>query len=112
MQLRDKVVVVTGGANGIGRALCQRFAGEGARAVVVADLDGSEAQKVAREIGGLAIPTDVSVEGDVVSLAKRVSQVYGPIDLFCSNAGIALEGGIDVPNADWRRLWEVNVMAH
>ncbi len=112
MQLRDKVVVVTGGANGIGRALCRSFAAEGARAVVVADLDGSEAQKVAREIGGLAIPTDVSVEGDLVSLANRVAQVYGPIDLFCSNAGIALEGGIEVSNSDWRRIWEVNVIAH
>jgi len=82
MKLDHKVTVVTGGANGIGRALCRRFAAEGARGVVVADLDASGAAAVAREIGGLAVTADVSREGDVVELAARATAAYGAIDLF------------------------------
>ena len=113
MLLRDKVVVVTGGANGIGRALCRRFAAEGARGVIVADMDARGAAQVAEEIGGLAVPTDVSVEADIVRLVERADAAYGQIDLFCSNAGIiGTPGGAEVPNEDWRRIWDVNVMAH
>jgi NAD(P)-dependent dehydrogenase (short-subunit alcohol dehydrogenase family) len=112
MQLQDKVVVVTGGASGIGRALCHRFGAEGARGVVVSDLNADGAKRVAEEIGGLAVRTDVGVEADLVSLVKIATDTYGPIDLFCSNAGMALEGGIEVPDAAWRRIWDVNVMAH
>jgi NAD(P)-dependent dehydrogenase (short-subunit alcohol dehydrogenase family) len=112
MQLSNRLVVVTGGANGIGRALCRRFAHEGAR-VVVADYDAGGAAEVAGELGGLAVPTDVSKESDMIRLVERATVAYGPIDLFCSNAGIAGEpGGVDVPNEAWQRIWEVNVMAH
>jgi NAD(P)-dependent dehydrogenase (short-subunit alcohol dehydrogenase family) len=112
MRLADKVAVVTGGAAGIGRALCRRFAAEGARGVVVADLDAAGAERVARETGGLAVPVDVSREADVAALVARATAAYGPIDLFCSNAGIALEGGVEVPDRDWQRIWSVNCMAH
>jgi NAD(P)-dependent dehydrogenase (short-subunit alcohol dehydrogenase family) len=112
MLVRDKVVVVTGGANGIGRALCRRFAAEGARGIVVADLDAQGAGQVAQEIGGIAVPTDVASEPDVKRLAARTTEAFGRIDLFCCNAGIALDGGIDAPDADWQRIWGVNVMAH
>jgi len=112
MQLRDTVVLVTGAAHGIGRALCRRFADEGARGVVVADLDAAAAGTVAKEIGGLAVAVDVAVEADVVRLVERATAAYGPIDLFCSNAGIALMGGVEAPDADWQRIWQVNVMAH
>jgi NAD(P)-dependent dehydrogenase (short-subunit alcohol dehydrogenase family) len=112
MQLRDKVVVVTGGANGIGRALCRRFAAEDARGVVVADLDADGARRVAEEIGGQAVAADVSVEADLVRLVERATAAYGPVDLFCSNAGIAVEGGVEVPDEAWRHIWDVNVMAH
>jgi len=112
MKLKDKVAVVTGGANGIGRALCQRFAAEGARGVVVADLDGERAAALAQEIGGIAVRTDVSREADIVSLVARATEAYGAIDLFCSNAGIGTPGGDDEPNEVWQRIWEVNVMAH
>src|SRR3954454_3658553 len=101
MQLRDKVAVVTGGAHGIGRALCRRFAAEGARGVVVADLDAGGAAAVAGEIGGLAVTTDVGVEADVARLVERAAEVFGPIDLFCSNAGIAFAGGVETPDAQW-----------
>jgi NAD(P)-dependent dehydrogenase (short-subunit alcohol dehydrogenase family) len=112
MQVRDKVVVVTGGANGIGRALCRRFAAEGARGVVVADLDAQGTAAVAKEIGGLAVPTNVGIEAEVNRLTERATQSFGPIDLFCCNAGIAVDGGIEAPDTDWQRIWGVNVMAH
>lgn len=112
MKLKDKVAVVTGGANGIGRALCERFSAEGARGVVVADLDTERAEMLAKEIGGLAIKTNVAVEPDIVNLVARSIEAYGAIDLFCSNAGIGTPGGVDEPNEIWQRIWEVNVMAH
>ena len=112
MRITDKVVIVTGGGNGIGRALCRRFAAEGAKAVVVADLDAVAAQRVAGEIGGLAITADVSGEADVARLAAQVAEQHGAIDLFCSNAGIAVDGDETTPTADWQRCWDVNVMAH
>jgi NAD(P)-dependent dehydrogenase (short-subunit alcohol dehydrogenase family) len=112
MELRDKVVVVTGGASGIGKALCARFAAEGARGVVVADVNAEDAATVAKEIGGLAVSTDVSVEADVVALVERATDAFGPIDLFCSNAGIGVGAGLDVPDEDWHRIWNVNLMAH
>src|SRR5437762_5298651 len=112
MKLKDKVAVVTGGANGIGRALCERFAAEGARGVVIADLDTVRAESLAKGIGGLAIKTNVAVEADIVNLVARATAAYGQIDLFCSNAGIGTPGGADEPNEIWQRIWEVNVMAH
>ena len=112
MELRDKVVVVTGGASGIGAALSRRFATEGARAVVVADLDADGARAVAAEIGGVAASTNVAVEADVQALVHKTVDAHGPIDLFCSNAGIGGGGGIEVPDEDWQRIWEINTMAH
>jgi len=88
MKIKDKVVVVTGAATGIGRGLCQRFKREGARAIVVADLDGAAAAAVAREVGGIAVKTDVASEAQVTQLVETATAKYGAIDLFCSNAGI------------------------
>jgi NAD(P)-dependent dehydrogenase (short-subunit alcohol dehydrogenase family) len=112
MHLNGKHAVVTGGGNGIGAALCRRFAAEGARGVVVADRDGDAAQAVALEIGGLAVTVDVSVEEDVRRLVAESEKRLGPIDLFCSNAGIATGGGVEAPNAEWQRIWDINLMAH
>jgi NAD(P)-dependent dehydrogenase (short-subunit alcohol dehydrogenase family) len=111
VKLAGKHAVVTGGANGIGRALCQKFAAEGAR-VVVADLDIERASELASEIGGLAVATDVGDEASVCALVERAGNENGPIDLFCSNAGIGFFGGIEVANEDWQKIWDVNVMAH
>ncbi|MGE0131738.1 MAG: SDR family oxidoreductase [Blastocatellales bacterium] len=113
MNLQDKVVVVTGGANGIGRALCKRFAAEGARGVVVSDVDFDAARQVAAEINGLAVKTDVANEADVVALVAKANEAFGPVDLFCSNAGISGARGFEsVTNEEWQRIWEINVMAH
>jgi NAD(P)-dependent dehydrogenase (short-subunit alcohol dehydrogenase family) len=111
MELGGRHAVVTGGASGIGRALCRRFAAEGAR-VVVADLDAAGAAAVAEEIGGLPVSTDVSIEADVRALVAAAEEAYGPVDLFCSNAGISVTGGVEVPDEQWNRIWQINVMAH
>ena len=113
MKIRDQVVVVTGGAHGIGEALCRRFAAEGARGIVVSDLDADGAARVAAAVGGMAVKTDVSVESEIQELVVRAIDHYGRIDLFCSNAGIGgAPGGVEAPNEAWRQIWEVNMMAH
>jgi len=112
MELADKHVVVTGGGNGIGRALCRRFNAEGARAIVVADLDGDGASAVASEIGATAVQLDVSVEEEVVGLVETAISTNGPIDLFCANAGIITSGGLDDSNEQWDRIIGVNLLAH
>lgn len=114
MILQDKVVVITGGASGIGRALARRFVAEGARGVAVADRDGAGAALVAAELGdrALAVTTDVGVESDLVDLVSRTQQHFGPIALFCSNAGIATGGGAEAPDEEWQKIWDINVMAH
>jgi len=112
MQVANSIIVVTGGASGIGRALCQRFAREGAKAIVVADVDILGAERVAADVGGLAIETDVTRERDLRRLVERTLGEHGRIDLFCSNAGIAIDGDEHTTDADWERCWHVNVMAH
>lgn len=112
MRVEGRHVVVTGGASGIGRALARRFAADGARGVVVADLDAAGCEAVAAEVKGLAAPGDVAREADVRALVARAEEAYGPIDLFCANAGIAVTGGVEAPDADWERIWKINVMSH
>jgi NAD(P)-dependent dehydrogenase (short-subunit alcohol dehydrogenase family) len=112
MEVADRVVVVTGGARGIGRALARGLAVRGAETVVVADLDADGALAVAQEIGGVAITCDVSREEQIAELVKQVMTTKGRIDIFCSNAGIAVGGGPDASNSDWQRIWEVNLMSH
>ena len=112
MRLKDKSVIVTGGASGIGRALCRRFAAEGARGVVVADLDGDGASQVANEIGGLAATVNVGNEADIQNLVQQTIGRYGGVDLFCSNAGIFIAGGEEAADEEWERIWTVNVKSH
>lgn len=120
MELGGRVAVVTGGATGIGRALCRRFAAEGAR-VVVGDVDGAGAAAVASDIGGRPVAADVSVEADVAHLVQAALDAHGQVDLFCSNAGIlwgappddpAAPIGVEAPDEAWDRIWRVNFMAH
>jgi NAD(P)-dependent dehydrogenase (short-subunit alcohol dehydrogenase family) len=118
MQVKDKVVVVTGGGKGIGRALCEAFHGAGAAKVVVADVDMAYAQKVAASIGGAAFQCDVAQEKAIIHVIEETERLFGPIALFCSNAGIGAGfdprsenagGGSDEPFA---RSWAIHVMAH
>jgi len=112
MELAGQHVVVTGGASGIGRALCERFAKEGARAVVVADVDAEGAARVAASVGGMAQAVDVRDPAQIEALVDAAEAAHGPIDLFCSNAGIGVEGGVEAPDSEWQRIWEINSMAH
>ncbi len=116
MELHDKVVCITGGARGIGAALCARFLAEGARAVYCADLESAQAdaQALAATLGPKLIPVvcDVSVEAQLQQLVQRATREQGRVDLFCSNAGIAVGGGVEQPDAVWQRAWEVNFLSH
>jgi len=112
VDVTGRVVVVTGGARGIGRALATRFASAGAEAVFVADVDLDGASAVAREIHGTAVQCDVSREADVKKLVDQVEAGHGRIDIFCSNAGIAVGGGPETPTDQWQRIWDVNLMSH
>lgn len=117
MQLADKVVIVTGGANGIGKALCERFHAEGARKVIVADLEQDNAQQVANGIDGDAYSVDVRNEAQIAAMVTEVETRYGQVDLFCSNAGIVRGDGGDwwatsASNDTWQAMWEIHVMAH
>lgn len=112
MEIKDKVCVITGGASGIGRAMARRFTDEGAKQVVIADLNADGLSEVADEIGARAIPTNVAVEEEVVNLIKTSEADYGQIDLLCNNAGIGISGGPEASNNGWERIWQINVMAH
>ncbi|MBS1827708.1 MAG: SDR family oxidoreductase [Acidobacteria bacterium] len=111
MRLPSKNTVITGAGHGIGRALAIRFAKEGAR-VAVADVDPAALAETARLCGGLAIPTDVTSETAVRTLVDQVTAAWGHIDLFCSNAGIFVPGGLDTPDTEWERVLSVNFRAH
>ena len=112
MLIKDRIAVVTGAASGIGRALALRFAREGAKLVVCSDLNGEGAKATAAEAGGIAYQTDVSREADIARLIEEVEAGHGPIDLFCSNAGVGFGGGPEVANDQWQAIWDINVMAH
>ena len=116
MNLNNQVVVVTGGGNGIGRALCEKFAAAGAK-VAVADLDVVSATQVAEQINGIAVATNVGVEADIIALIKKTEEQLGPIDIFVSNAGVSFGDGpgwmaASASDEHWTTSWNVNVMAH
>ncbi len=115
MEIRDRVAVVTGGASGIGAGMAQRFASEGARAVVVADVNLERAQGVARAIGekAVALACDVSREADIQALVAATRERFGRIDIYFSNAGIlGRMGGIELEDALWDKMWQIHGMAH
>jgi NAD(P)-dependent dehydrogenase (short-subunit alcohol dehydrogenase family) len=115
MQIQGKVVVVTGGSNGIGRALCHKFAEAGAKAVVIADIDRQAGARVAGELNGATgefVQCNVANEQEVRQLVESVTAKHGQIDIFCSNAGVGTAGGPEAPDKEWQRSWDVNLMAH
>jgi NAD(P)-dependent dehydrogenase (short-subunit alcohol dehydrogenase family) len=115
MELNNAVALVTGGAHGIGRALCRALHGAGTR-VAVADLDFASARGVAAEIGGLALKLDVTNEQQIIDAVTRTEAELGPVSLFVSNAGVAFgdgpDGAASAPDEHWRACLDVNLMAH
>jgi NAD(P)-dependent dehydrogenase (short-subunit alcohol dehydrogenase family) len=112
MEFSDGVVVVTGGGSGIGEALARTAKSRGARQVVVADIHGDQAKRVANELDGVAVTLDVRDAAALADLVEMVEGRYGAIDLFCSNAGIIGNGGVEDSDERLQALWEIHVLSH
>lgn len=116
MQVKDKVIVVTGAASGIGKALCERFAREGAHAIVASDvnqegLDATVAD-ISQQTQAVGLRVDVGKEEEVAALVHLALERFDHIDLFCSNAGIFTAGGEELATSAWQSIWDINVMSH
>ena len=113
MEIKDKRVVVTGAASGIGKALSVAFHRAGAQSVISVDMNLEGAQATANDVNGIAVEANVGNEEDIINVVERANEASGGIDIFCSNAGIGgVHGFMDVKNEDWQNIWEVNVMSH
>ena len=112
MQLTDKIIVVTGAGGGIGKALVKRFLAENPRAVVAVDIDEAGVRQAAEELGCVAMAADVAQEADILRVIDDTERDHGPIDLFCSNAGVFAGANEQSPNEEWQFIWDVNVMSH
>jgi NAD(P)-dependent dehydrogenase (short-subunit alcohol dehydrogenase family) len=113
MNVKGKIILVTGGANGIGRALCERFYREGAEKIFVADIDFDNAELVARSVNGKAFRLDVSDEANCKLVVAEILNDFGRIDFICSNAGIGgAPGSLEVENEVWQKIYEINVLSH
>jgi NAD(P)-dependent dehydrogenase (short-subunit alcohol dehydrogenase family) len=117
MDINGRIVVITGGGGGIGRAMATAFAAAGAGAVVVADIDGDAAERVAANLRAngheaLGLRCDVAHEAATIAVVDAAVAAYGHIDIFCANAGIVVAGGVEVLDAEWERIWDINVRSH
>ncbi len=112
MELKDRVVVITGAGSGIGEAMARRFAHEQPKALILADLNVTAAREVAEETGGVAVEVDVADPEDNRALINETEDRFGPIDLFCANAGYGIAGDEQADFGEWDRMWQVNLMSH
>ena len=113
MQIKDKRVVITGAASGIGKALCEAFNNAGAKSIVCVDMNIDGATETANDVGGLAVQANVGQEADIINVIEKANEYSGGIDIFCSNAGIGgVHGFFEVETNDWQNIWEVNVQSH
>lgn len=112
MKIEDKIIVVTGAGSGIGRALVEKFVAEGARQVVAVDINAANAQQTADDNNCSAMTADVSVEEDIKRVIEHTEADVGPIDLFCSNAGVGMGLSEQSPDQEWQMSWDINGMSH
>lgn len=113
MELQDRVAVITGGSGGIGLSMAKAFLAEGARAIMLADLNEEAVAAAARELGCDGMACDVTDEAQIQAVVAATIEKHGQIDLFCSNAGAGGEGTLtDASNEVWQRQWELHVMSH
>tara|TARA_R110001599_G_scaffold353880_1_gene601949 strand:+ start:59343 stop:60143 length:801 start_codon:yes stop_codon:yes gene_type:complete len=114
MEINDKVTIITGAGSGIGRALAQRFAANGARVVICVDLSGDDAAETAKSIGSQAYSEqlDVADEPALERLVAQIEKIHGGIDVFVSNAGYGRPGGLELPTAEWQQMMSVHTWSH
>tara|TARA_B100000809_G_scaffold109785_1_gene108319 strand:+ start:142 stop:918 length:777 start_codon:yes stop_codon:yes gene_type:complete len=112
LELKNKIIVITGAGSGIGRALAVRFHAEGAQKVIAVDINLSNAEETAKMVQGISMMADVAKEDDIARVIEDTEANVGPIDLFCSNAGVGMGENIDSPNSEWQTIWDINVMSH
>lgn len=113
MELNGKVIVITGAANGIGKAMATRFTQEKPEVIILADIDKDGLNSIASELPNtVAFPCDTGSEADVSRLVQEIENKYGRIDLFCGNAGILRMGGVNTAEADFQKVWDINVQSH
>ena len=113
MEIKNKRVVVTGAASGIGKALCEAFQETEVQSIVCVDVNLDGAKETADSVGGIAVQANVGQEPDIISVIKQANSLSGGIDIFCSNAGIGgVPGFFEVETGDWQNIWEVNVQSH
>lgn len=112
MNVKDKIIVVTGAGSGIGLALVEKFVAQGAAQVVAVDIDASSARQTAEDYNCIAMTADVAREEDLVRVIKETEKNIGAIDLFCSNAGLSLAPSEQSPTSEWQTSWDINVMSH
>ncbi len=113
MEINNKRVIVTGGASGIGEALCKAFAKNNAKSVIVVDMNEDRGKKIAKEINGNFYYANISKEKEIIKLIDYAEKLYGGTDIFCSNAGImGMPELLETTAEEWQNIWEVNVMSH
>ncbi|HEY5890291.1 MAG TPA: SDR family oxidoreductase [Acidimicrobiia bacterium] len=112
MELSNTVVVVTGAGSGIGEAIARRISKESPRGLVLADINSAAIERLGSEIGATPVVVDVSSEADNKRLIDTATQLFGPIDLFCANAGIGFLGDEQSESSEWERMWQINTMSH
>lgn len=112
MELQNKIIAITGAGSGIGRALAVRFHAEGAKKIIAVDINLGDAQDTADRVNGVAMIADVANENDISRVIEEIESSVGAIDLFCSNAGVAIGESIDSVNSEWQASWDINVMSH
>ena len=113
MEIKNKRVVVTGAASGIGKALCEAFQKTEVQSIVCVDVNLDGAKETADSVGGIVVQANVGQEPDIINVIEKANSLSGGIDIFCSNAGIGgVPGFFEVETSDWQNIWEVNVQSH